>query len=140
MQTWLVKSEPDVYSFDQLVTEARTFWSGVRNAQARNNLQAMRVGDRALYYHSNEGKEIVGIATIVREAYPDPTCPEDPRWVVVDVAPHARLARTVSLAVCKTDPILCETALVRQGRLSVMPISAEQYARVLTLAGGEAPL
>jgi predicted RNA-binding protein with PUA-like domain len=140
MQFWLVKSEPDVYSFDQLIAEGRTFWSGVRNAQARNNLQAMRVGDRALYYHSNEGKEIVGIATIVAEAYPDPTSPEDPRWVVVDVAPHKRLRRPVTLAVCKEDPVLKDTALVRQGRLSVMPVTVEQYARALELGGGEAPL
>jgi predicted RNA-binding protein with PUA-like domain len=140
MNTWLVKSEPDVYSFDTLIAEGRTFWSGVRNAQARNNLAAMRLGDRVLYYHSNEGREIVGVVTIVAEAYPDPTSPDDPRWVVVDVAPHARLARPVGLATCKEDPVLRETALVRQGRLSVMPMSAEQYARVMELGGGEVPL
>jgi predicted RNA-binding protein with PUA-like domain len=140
MATWLVKSEPEVYAFDQLVAEGRTFWNGVRNAQARNNLASMRLGDRVLYYHSNEGREIVGIATVVAEAYPDPTSPEDPRWVVVDLAPAARLARPVGLAECKGDALLQETALVRQGRLSVMPVSAAQFERVLALAGGERPL
>ena len=134
--TWLVKSEPDVYSFDQLRADGRTPWTGVRNAQARNNLQAMRLGDRVLYYHSNEGKEIVGVAEVVAEAYPDPTSPDDPRWVVVDLAPVAPLAAGVSLARCKEDPCLRETALVRQGRLSVMPVTAEQYTRALALGGG----
>ncbi len=140
MPTWLVKSEPDVYAFDQLVAEQRTFWSGVRNAQARNNLAAMKTGERVLYYHSNEGREIVGIATVLAEHYPDPTSPDDPRWVVVDLGPVARLARPVTLGQCKDDPILRETALVRQGRLSVMPVTDAQYARVLELGGGEVPL
>ena len=134
--TWLVKSEPDVYSFDQLRTDGRTPWTGVRNAQARNNLQAMRVGDRVLYYHSNEGKEIVGVAEVVAESYPDPTSPDDARWVVVDLAPVAPLVAPVSLARCKDDAVLRETALVRQGRLSVMPITAEQYEQALALGGG----
>jgi predicted RNA-binding protein with PUA-like domain len=140
MAYWLVKSEPEVYPFDQLVAEGQTFWSGVRNAQARNNLAAMRLGDRVLYYHSNEGREIVGIARVEREAYPDPTSPDDVRWVVVDLAPESRLVRPVSLAACKGDALLQETALVRQGRLSVMPVSEPQFERVLALAGGERPL
>lgn len=140
MAHWLVKSEPDVYPFEQLIAEGRTFWSGVRNAQARNNLAAMRTGERVLYYHSNEGKEIVGIAEVVRESYPDPTSPDDARWLVVDLAPLARLSRPVGLAACKEDSALRETALVRQGRLSVMPLTEEQYLRALELGGGEAPL
>jgi predicted RNA-binding protein with PUA-like domain len=140
MAYWLVKSEPEVYPFEQLVSERQTFWSGVRNAQARNNLVAMRTGERVLYYHSNEGREIVGIARVVREAYPDPTSPDDPRWVVVDLAPEARLTRAVGLSTCKSDALLKETALVRQGRLSVMPVSDAQFERVLALAGGERPL
>ena len=140
MAHWLVKSEPEVYAFDQLVSEGQTFWNGVRNAQARNNLAAMRAGERVLYYHSNEGREIVGIARVVRESYPDPTSPDDPRWVVVDLAPAARLGRPVGLAECKADELLRETALVRQGRLSVMPVSEAQFERVLALAGGERPL
>jgi predicted RNA-binding protein with PUA-like domain len=140
MSHWLVKSEPEVYPFDQLVSEGRTFWSGVRNAQARNNLAAMRKGDPVLYYHSNEGREIVGIAEVVGESYADPTSPEDPRWLVVDLAPRGRLVRPVGLAACKEDPLLRETALVRQGRLSVMPLSEAQYLRALELGGGEASL
>lgn len=136
MSTWLVKSEPDVYSFHQLRADGRTPWTGVRNAQARNNLQAMRAGDRVLYYHSNEGKEIVGVAEVVAEAYPDPTSPDDARWVVVDLAPVAPLVAPVTLARCKEDAILRETALVRQGRLSVLPVTGEQYERALALGGG----
>ncbi len=92
MNYWLIKSEPFKYSWDDLARDGRTYWDGVRNAQARNNLQEMKRGDLCLYYHSNEGKEIVGIARVVKSAYPDPTT-EDPRWVVVDIAPRARLAR-----------------------------------------------
>ncbi|MEN9785365.1 MAG: hypothetical protein RLZZ299_629 [Pseudomonadota bacterium] len=136
MATWLVKSEPEVYAFAQLEAEGRTFWNGVRNAQARNNLAAMRTGDRVLYYHSNEGREIVGVAEVVAEAYPDPTSPEDPRWLVVDLAPVGPLCTPVTLAACKADPVLRETALVRQGRLSVMPVSPAQYTRALELGGG----
>lgn len=135
MQRWLVKSEPEVYGWTQFVAEGRTYWSGVRNAQARNALAAMKVGDRVLYYHSNEGKEVVGVAEVVREAYPDPTAPEDPRWVVVDLVPVAPLPRPVPLAAFKADPVLAETALVRQSRLSVMPISEAAWARVMALGG-----
>ncbi len=140
MAYWLVKSEPEVYPFERLVQEGRTFWDGVRNAQARNHLANMAVGDPVLYYHSNEGKEVVGVATVARTSYPDPTSPDDPRWLVVDLAPRARLARPVTLAQCKADPVLKETALVRQSRLSVMSMSAEQFEQVIALGGGEQPL
>ncbi len=139
MGTWLVKSEPEVYAFSKLQGEGRTFWNGVRNAKARNNLAPMKRGDRVLYYHSNEGREIVGVAEVVAEAYPDPTSPDDPRWVVVDLAPVGLLRTPVTLATCKADPVLADTALVRQGRLSVMPVSAEQYDRALALGGGILP-
>ena len=97
---WLVKSEPFKYSWDELVRDGSTYWDGVRNPQARNNLQAMRKGDRVLYYHSNEGKEVVGVAAVTRESYPDPTT-DDPRWVVVDLAPETPLAEPVGLAQMK---------------------------------------
>jgi len=134
MRHWLVKSEPTVYSFDQLVAEKRTAWTGIRNNQARLCLLEMQPGDRLLYYHSNVGKEVVGVAEVVGTAYPDPTA-EDPRWVCVDVAPVRALARTVSLQQFRDDPLLKDTYLVKQGRLSTMPLSPEQYARVLALAG-----
>jgi predicted RNA-binding protein with PUA-like domain len=129
---WLVKSEPGTYSWDDLVRDRKTRWDGVRNAQARNNLQAMRAGDLALYYHSGDGKEIVGVAKVVKAAYPDPTT-DDARWVVVDLAPVAPLRERVSLAAVKADPALAEIGLVRQGRLSVMPIEARAFARILAL-------
>ncbi len=129
---WLVKSEPFKYSWDDLNRDGRTYWDGVRNYTARNNLQAMKTGDWALYYHSNEGKEVVGIAEIVREAYPDPTT-DDERWVVVDVKPVAPLSEPVTLAAIKGDPALRDMVLVRQSRLSVMPVTAKEFNRVLKL-------
>jgi predicted RNA-binding protein with PUA-like domain len=131
---WLVKSEPAKYAWDALVSDGRTFWDGVRNAQARNHLAAMRKDDLVLYYHSNEGKEIVGVARVVREAYPDPTG-DDPRWVAVDLAPVAPLARPVGLAEIKADRELRGIALVRQSRLSVMPIERAAFQRILRLGG-----
>jgi len=127
---WLVKSEPDKYSWDDLVRDRRTYWDGVRNFTARNNLAAMKRGDWVLYYHSNQGKEIVGIAKVTREAYPDPTS-DDPRWVVVDLAPLKALAQPVSLAQVKSDPKLVAMALVRQARLSVQPVQTEEFERIL---------
>lgn len=135
---WLVKSEPTVYSFAQLQADGRTMWEGVRNALARNFMREMKVGDEVLYYHSQAGKEVVGVARIVGEHRQDPTVPDDPRWVVVDLAPVGPLATPVSLAQFRADPLLADTYLVRQGRLSVMPVSAEQFARVLALGGGVA--
>ena len=134
MRHWLVKSEPTVYSFDQLVAERRTAWTGIRNNQARLWLMEMQPGDRLLYYHSNVGKEVVGLAEVVKTAYPDPTA-DDPRWVCVDVAPVRPLKTPVSLQQFRDDPLLKDTYLVKQGRLSTMPLSPEQFARVLALAG-----
>ncbi|MCA9502995.1 MAG: EVE domain-containing protein [Myxococcales bacterium] len=129
---WLMKSEPFKYSWDDLVRDGRTHWDGVRNYEARNNLAAMKKGDLALYYHSNEGKEVVGLVEIVGEAYPDPTT-DDERWVVVDVAPRTAFAEPVSLATIKADPELSEIALVKRGRLSVVPITPAEFRRVLKL-------
>jgi predicted RNA-binding protein with PUA-like domain len=129
---WLVKSEPGTYSWGDLVKDGRTRWDGVRNAQARNNLQAMGAGDLVLFYHSGADKEVVGVAKVVKAAYPDPTT-EDARWVVVDLAPAAPLKVPVALAEVKRDAALAEFALVRQSRLSVMPASAREFARILAL-------
>ena len=129
---WLVKSEPGTYSWDDLVRDGKTRWDGVRNAQARNNLRAMRAGDRALFYHSGESREVVGVAEVVRTAYPDPTT-DDERWLAVDVAPVAPLREPVPLAAVKADPALAELPLVTQSRLSVMPIEARAFARILAL-------
>ncbi len=135
---WLVKSEPFKYAWDELVKDGSTYWDGVRNYSARNNLRAMRKGDLVLYYHSNEGKEVVGIARVTRESYPDPTT-DDERWLVVDVEPVKALAEPVSLAAIKGDPKLREMALVRQSRLSVMPVTKPEFDRVLKLGKTKAP-
>ncbi len=129
---WLVKSEPFKYSWDQLVKDRSTYWDGVRNYTARNNLQAMKKGDHVLYYHSNEGKEVVGVAKVTRESYPDPTT-DDERWVVVDLAPLKPLKEPVTLAAIKADPKLAEIALVKQSRLSVMPIDKKAFDHILKL-------
>jgi predicted RNA-binding protein with PUA-like domain len=127
-----VKSEPAKYAWDRLVQDGSTWWDGVRNAQARNNLQAMQQGDLTLYYHSNEGKEVVGVAKVTKTAYPDPTT-DDERWVVVDLAPVKPLARPVTLAEIKADAALAKIPLVTQSRLSVMPIDARAFQRILKL-------
>ena len=129
---WLVKSEPGTYSWDDLVRERSTRWDGVRNAQARNNLRAMRVGDRVFFYHSGEDRQIVGVARVVRESYPDPTT-DDERWLVVDLAPVAPLRAPVPLADVKADASLESLPLVTQSRLSVMPIEPRAFARILAL-------
>jgi predicted RNA-binding protein with PUA-like domain len=129
---WLVKSEPFKYSWDDLVKDGSTYWDGVRNAQARNNLQAMKQGDHVLYYHSNEGKEVVGVAQVTKTAYPDPTT-DDERWVVVEVAPLQSLARAVTLAEIKADAKLAKIPLVTQSRLSVMPIPKPAFDRIVSL-------
>lgn len=133
MNYFLVKSEPFKYSWSQFLKDKRTFWDGVRNYQARNNLKEMKEGDLVLFYHSNEGKEVVGIAKVVKEFYQDPTT-EDPNWVVVDLAPVETLKKTVTLAQIKADAYLQDIALVRQGRLSVMPIKATEFDRILELS------
>ncbi len=132
MQHWLVKSEPVKYSWEKFLKEKSTFWDGVRNYQARNNLRSMKKGDLVLFYHSNEGMEVVGIAKVTKEAYQDPTT-EDTNWVVVDLAPFKTLKKSVSLAQIKTDKRLHNIALVRQGRLSVMPLKAEEFDVILEL-------
>ncbi len=129
---WLIKSEPFKYSWDRFVSDGRTHWDGVRNFEARNNLRAMALGDLALFYHSNEGKEIVGVAEVVRTAYADATA-EAGDWSVVDVAPLAPLTRPVTLETIKSDALLSKMALVRRSRLSVAPVEAKELARVLAL-------
>lgn len=137
MNHFLVKSEPFKYSWDQFVADKETFWDGVRNYQARNNLIAMKKGDLVLFYHSNEGKEVVGVARVVKEAYQDPTT-SDERWVVVDLAPVEKLANPVKLETIKSDDLLKNTSLVKQSRLSVMPLKPEEFDRILALGSGEA--
>lgn len=136
MARWLVKSEPFKYSWDRMVADGRTHWDGVRNHQASANLKAMKIGDRAFFYHSNEGKEIVGVVEIVREYYPDPS-DEKGRFGMVDVAPVTAVKRPVTLAEIKADPALEGIALVRQSRLSVMPVSDEHWDHICRLAGIE---
>jgi predicted RNA-binding protein with PUA-like domain len=133
-QHFLVKSEPDVFSWDDQVRNGVEPWTGVRNAQAANFLRAMALGDLAFFYHSNIGKEIVGVVEVVRTAYPDPT-DETGRWVCVDVQAVRPVARPVALAAIKTEPRLEGIALVRQSRLSVMPISPEHWSVLCEMAG-----
>jgi len=128
-----MKSEPNKYAYTQLVRDGRTHWDGVRNFEARNNLRAMKLGDLTLFYHSNEGKEIVGVAKIVREAYPDPSADEGEDWSVVDLAPVAALKEAVSLDTIRSDPSLADIALLRRSRLSVVPISREHFEHILAL-------
>jgi predicted RNA-binding protein with PUA-like domain len=130
---FLVKSEPFKYPFAKLVTDKRTTWDGVRNFEARNHLRAMKAGDLLLFYHSNEGKEIVGIAKVTRTAYPDSTATEGD-WSAVDIAPVKPLAAPVSLATIREDPKLSEMLLLRRSRLSVVPVTAAEFKRVLDLA------
>ncbi|MGE5545827.1 MAG: EVE domain-containing protein [Solirubrobacterales bacterium] len=132
MAHWLVKSEPGAWSWDDQVRDHVTAWTGVRNHQAAGNLKAMRRGDRCFFYHSVEEKRIVGIVEVVREAYPDPT-DEGGRWVCVDVAAVAPLPRPVTLRQVKDDPRLAELPLVRQSRLSVMPIDDGAWAMLCGL-------
>jgi predicted RNA-binding protein with PUA-like domain len=122
---WLIKSEPSAYSFARLEADGKTAWTGVRNYEARNNLRAMKVGDGCLYYHSNEGKEIVGIARVVRDGYKDPTSEED--WTAVDVAPVRAFARPVPLDEMRKDPVLGKMMLFKRGRLSVVPVTKEEF-------------
>lgn len=134
MPYWLIKSEPFKYSWDQFVKDKQTFWDGVRNYGARNNLKAMKKGDEAFFYHSNEGMEIVGVAKVFKEFYQDPTT-ELPAWVVVDFKPAKKLKNPVTLQQVKADIRLQEMALVRLGRLSVQPVTEEEWNIVLEMAG-----
>ncbi|QNN40461.1 EVE domain-containing protein [Pedobacter roseus] len=132
MNHWLVKSEPFKYSWEKFNEDGRTFWDGVRNYQARNNLKTMKEGDLVLFYHSNEGKNVVGIAKVVREFYQDPTT-DDANWVVVDLSPVESLKNPVSLEQIKAEPSLTDISLVRQGRLSVMPLKATEFDKILEM-------
>ena len=134
MAYWLVKSEPLVYSWDKFVKDKQTFWSGVRNYSARINLRAMQKEDKVLYYHSNEGVEIVGIAKVIKESYQDPTT-DDERWVAIDLKPIRKLKIPVTLAQVKADKRLENMALVRLSRLSVQPVTDEEWNVVMELAG-----
>jgi predicted RNA-binding protein with PUA-like domain len=132
MRYWLVKSEPHKYSWNTFEKDGCTFWDGVRNYQARNNLKAMETDDLVLYYHSNEGKEVVGIARVIKEAYQDPTTNETD-WVVVDLVPVQRLTKPVTLQQIKADQRLENIGLLRQMRLSVMPLKREEFDIIVGL-------
>ena len=142
MPAWILKTEPDTYSWDDLVKDKSTFWSGIRNYTARNNLMAMKKGDRCFIYHSGGPKELVGIAEVTREHYPDPTAtePDDAKknWVVVDIRPRTKLKRPVTLAQMKAHRTLANMQLVKVSRLSVCPLTAAEERALLSLAG-EAP-
>lgn len=135
---WLVKSEPSKYSWDDFARDRSTYWDGVRNYAARNNLGAMQKGDLVLYYHSNEGKEVVGVARVTREAYGDPTT-DDERWLVVDLEPVKALERPVPLSGIKSDPTLKNLPLIRQSRLSVMPVERRHFDRILRMGKTRLP-
>jgi predicted RNA-binding protein with PUA-like domain len=133
-QYWLVKQEPTDYSWDDFEREGETSWTGVRNFQARNNLRGMKKGDLVLFYHSGENREVVGVARVAREAYPDPTAREGD-WSAVDLKPVKKLAEPVTLQRIKGDPAFKEMPLVRTSRLSVMPITAAHFSRIVELSG-----
>ena len=130
---WLAKSEPIKYPWQKLVSDKRTTWDGVRNFEARNNLRAMQKGDLVLFYHSNEGKEIVGIAKVVKTAYPDPTA-DGEEWSVVDLAPLKTFKTPFKLQTIKADKKLASMALLRRSRLSVVPVTPAEFSRILELA------
>ena len=134
MAYWLVKSEPFKYSYEQLEKDKQTFWDGVRNYAARIHLKAMKKGDEVLFYHSNEGLEIVGIAKVAKEAYQDPTTDDD-AWVAVDLKPYKRIKKPVSLEQVKADKRLKDMALVRLGRLSVQPVTEDEWKVVMEMGG-----
>jgi len=134
MNHWLVKSEPVKYAWDQLVKDGKTFWNGVRNYQAANNLKAMKKGDEVFFYHSNEGLEIVGICEIAKEYYPDHT-DESGKFGMVDVKPSRPLKTPVTLQAIKAEPALADIALIKQSRLSVMPITAAQWKLICKMGG-----
>ncbi len=131
MNYWLVKQEPEAYSFDDLIRDGKTDWTGVRNFQARNNLQAMRAGDKVLFYHSVSEKAIVGIAEVSREVFPDPT---DEKWIAVEIKPVEKLARGVSLTEIKSEKSLENIALIKQSRLSVMPLTPNEFETIMKIS------
>jgi predicted RNA-binding protein with PUA-like domain len=132
MNYWLVKQEPETYSWDDFVKDEGTRWDGVRNYQARNNLREMKVGDRALFYHSGTGKEVVGIAKVSVAAYPDPTIDDD-RWVAVDLVPEKELKKHVPLADLRANPNLKELTLLRQSQLSVSSVTKAQFDEIVKM-------
>lgn len=134
MAYWLVKSEPFKYSWDAFVKDGKTFWDGVRNYAARNHLKGMKKGDKVLFYHSNEGLAIVGIAEVTKESYQDPTT-EETAWVVVDIKPVKKLKKEVTLKQIKDDSRLADMALIRLGRLSVQPVTDKEWKIIMELAG-----
>ena len=134
---WMVKQEPETYSWDDFVKDGSTDWSGVRNYQARNNLRGMKVGDRVLFYHSGKGKEVVGLAEVVKSAYPDPTA-DDPQWVAVDLKPVKPLATPVQLAAIRYDKRLSQLPLIRQSQLSVMPLTKDEFDVIVAMGSGKA--
>ena len=136
MAYWLIKSEPFKYAWEQFVADGSTFWDGVRNYAARNNLRSMKKGDLAFFYHSNEGLEIVGIAKVVKESYQNPTTDET-AWLVVDFKPHKKLKKPVSLATIKATPSLANMALIRLGRLSVQPVLEEEWEIIMAMSEGK---
>lgn len=133
MNYWLIKSEPSTYSWEQFEKDGQTFWDGVRNYAARNNLRSMKKGDLAFWYHSNEGMEIVGIAKVVKESYQDPTT-DDPAWLAVDFKPFKKMKKHVALAQIKADKRLASMDLVRLGRLSVQAVKEEEWKIVIEMA------
>jgi|CZKU01.1.fsa_nt_gi predicted RNA-binding protein with PUA-like domain len=139
---WLIKSEPNTYSFDQLVADGHAVWDGVRNFEARNNLRAMKKGDLVLYYHSNEGKAVVGVARVSREAYADATGKNDGKgdWSVVEVEPVKPLARPVTLDELRSHELLAKMMIIRRPRISVVPVTNEEFAAVLDLAKKRPPV
>ena len=133
---WMVKQEPEAYSWDDLVRDGRTDWTGVRNFQARNNLRQMKVGDRVLFYHSGTGKCVVGIAEVARAAYPDPSA-GDPQWVAVDIKPAKPLKESVPLASIRYNPKLSNLPLIRQSQLSVMSLTKEEFDTIVGMGAGK---
>lgn len=131
---WLVKSEPDTYSFDDLQKDGKTVWDGVRNHAAAAHLKAMKVGDQVLFYHSQEGKDVVGVAQVAKEAFPDTSDPTG-KFVAVELTPVRKLPRSVTLAEMKATPALSEMPMLRQGRLSVSPVSDAEWSTILKMAG-----
>jgi predicted RNA-binding protein with PUA-like domain len=134
MNYWLVKSEPFKYSWQQFLKDKKTFWDGVRNYAARNNLRDMKKGDELLFYHSNEGMEIVGIAMVVKEAYQDPTT-DDNNWVVVDLKPVKTLKKPVTLAEIKANPQFENMELVKNSRLSVQKVTPDEWELIMKISG-----
>ncbi len=133
MNYWLVKSEPDKYPFDQLIKDKKAVWDGVRNYAARNNLRDMKKGDLVFFYHSNEGKEIVGLTKVVKESYQDPTT-EDPNWLVVELAPVKKFKKTITLATIKAHNVLSNMTMIKLSRLSVTPVKPEEFDLIIALS------